>query len=883
MSNTRHKIRFFTAIVLLGLAGPMCTVAGSIVLAAPPTGKRLTFQHDIKPILEKKCLRCHGGEETKAGLEVSVLVNLMAGGESGPALMAGNPDESLIVELIESGEMPPEGEPLERAEAEMVRDWVLRGTFPSPDEAAALAEAGKISDEDRRFWSFVPAVKVEVPKVRNASQVVNEIDAFVLARLEQVGLRLNPRAERQKLVRRAYYGLIGLPPTTQQLNAVLTDNSPNAYGKMVDELLASRHYGERWARHWLDVAGFADTNGSLNDRIRKNSWRYRDYVIESLNANKPYDVFLRQQLAGDEMSDWRHADELTPEMFEQLTATGFLRCAPDGTENRGPNPAQGYIEKRWEVLNGQVDLMMNALLGLSFGCARCHDHKFDPITQKDYYRVQAILRPAYDPDQWIHGNIYGDGAAFLQLRYLPQAGRADETRRQAAADLLQARQLETTRLKKADNTFADEWIRILEAQGPIEVWETFEEMEKDLRNQFVSRHKLVLRAIIKTGELAHRENPSLAALTETHQRETKDLRAEIEALRARSPSEKGLIWALWDGGADGPETRLQVRGDFTNLGDPVEPGVPKVLDDPAKPFGVPQADPTGGTTGRRTAFAEWLTRPDHPLTARVLVNRVWHYHFGTGIVETTGDFGREGSPPSHPQLLDWLAVDFVEHGWDIKRLHKQILVSNVYRQSSRIESKAMSVDPGNRLLWRWSPQRLDAEVIRDGVLAVSGKLNRERYLGSPVAIKQSGDGQFAPVEFDKAGFHRSVYLHAGRERLATFLQLHDAPRIEESVAVRTRSTVPLQSLAFLNSPFIVQQSRCFAQRLCSEELQTGSERITQAFRIAFSRDPSDEELAAGLSLLELQRGGASDSVADVTATAVLCQAIFGANEFIYLD
>ncbi len=696
-----------------------------------------------------------------------------------------------------------------------------------------------LPEEDDRFWSFRRPVKPAVPEVRERAKVRTPVDAFILERLEAKGTTLNPEAERRVLIRRLYFDLIGLAPSPEEVEAFVSDSSPTAYEKLVDRLLASPHHGERWGRHWLDVAGYAESNGILGDAIIPDTWGYRDYVIRALNTDKPYDRFLLEQFAGDELVDWRSAETLTGAMVEALTATGFLRCTPDGTDNQ--NIFQ--LEKRWDRLHVVTEVSMKATLGLVLNCARCHDHKFDPITQEDYYKLVALFTPAYNPEDWVPSNDFRKYK--WPLRYILKAGKTER--------------------REIDEVFASLPVRVRELQREKK------ELYAGYREKWLASQGSGASGDV-TPEALEVSYPDLKEAAAHLAQKLDKEEAELKRWQERVGRIE-RIWALWDTAPDPPVTRILERGDFMKPARAVEPGIPSVLDDPAAPFRIPQSN--GHSSGRRLAFARWLVRPEHPLTARVIVNRVWHYHFGRGIVGTPDDFGSQGARPTHPQLLDWLAIWFTENGWSLKKLHRLLLVSGVYRQSVALDPRKKELDPENYLFWRLEPRRLEAELIRDAMLATGGDLDLKLY-GRPVPVKQAADGQYV-VDAEHSGRHRrSIYILNRRTTLVSFLEVFDLPQIDTNVPDRFESTVPLQSLSLMNNPFVLSAARRLAERLAREVPRKPRHRIERAFQIAFSRSPSDREIEMSLELL----GGGGDRAED---WEMFCQGLLVANEFLYVN
>jgi Protein of unknown function (DUF1549)/Protein of unknown function (DUF1553)/Planctomycete cytochrome C len=554
-------------------------------------------QHDVVPILLRRCTVCHGHRRAEAGLDLRTRASMLLGGKSGPAIVPGKPDDSLLLQRVHAGEMPPlerlvdaSVKPMTPSEITILRDWIAAGApeIDRPEDVAGAEPDRLVTDQDRSFWSFQTPRQAVVPNVRNTAQVRNPIDAFVLQKLEAAGLTMSPEADRTTLIRRASFDLTGLPPEPDDVRAFLQDDDPQAYEQIIERLLASPHYGERWGRYWLDLAGYADSEGKREqDLPRPHAWRYRDYVIRSFNDDKPYDRFLTEQLAGDELADYDQAVEITPEICDNLVATGFLRMAPDASWAN----ITGYVPDRLEVIADEIDILGSAVLGLTIKCARCHSHKFDPIPQRDYYRLTAVFKGALDEYDWLKPEIRpGIGPVSTDLiaaRHLPHVTTAERQAWEAAE------------------------ARIL-------------------------------------GEI-------------TAARERGEAPERLQALEAqRTPEPR--IQALWDRGTPSP-TYVYRRGDPESPGPLVGPGVPSVLTDGQTPFDFQPPWPGARSTGRRLAFARWITRPDHPLTARVLVNRVWKHHFGTGIVRSLANFGRAGTAPTHPELLDWLAVEFTRQAW----------------------------------------------------------------------------------------------------------------------------------------------------------------------------------------------------------------------------
>jgi hypothetical protein len=679
--------------------------------------------------------------------------------------------------------------------------------------------------EPGAHWAWAPPRQPTVPTVKDDRWCRTPVDAFVLARLEGAGIRPATPASPEQLLRRVTFDLIGLPPTPDETAAFVNDRSPDAWEKVIDRLLASPHYGERWGRHWLDVARYAESNGYEHDEVRPDAWRYRDYVVRSFNANKRFDRFVREQLAGD---------ELFPDEPDTLVATGFNLLGPDMTDATTP------ALRRQNTLNDMTDTASLAFLGLTLACARCHDHKFEPLPQTDYYRLQAFFTPSVfrhdlplgTPEQRaVHAAAQRDYDAFVK----PARNAIAELEEPYRRRLYQARFA-----KLADEARAAH--------------------QTDPAKRTAAQQELV----DKTNRLlvvAPREVDK--ALSEEDRKRRQALQKEIEGFDARKPAALPTAMALQTAPAP-PKTFLLVRGELEHPGVEVVAGVPAVV----SPKG--QMAPSA----RRSELAGWVVSRDNPLTARVFVNRVWQHHFGQGLVRTANDFGVRGDPPTHPELLDWLAVDFAESGWDVKRLHRLILTSATYRQSAFASAAARTKDPDNRLLSRMNRVRIEGEIIRDSLLAVSGRLNRT--VGGPSVYPPLPPGaqdaaktwKTSPDPRDHA--RRSVYISARRNLRFPFLETFDLPDSTQSCPRRERSTTAPQALALLNAADVQAAAEALAEcvRL---ETKTNDERIERAYRLALGRRPSAPEL-------ELSRAFLKES-----SLAELCRALFNVNEFVYLD
>jgi len=788
-------------------------------------------QAEILQILALRCVACHGRQKQEGGLDVRTRASLLKGGASGPAIVLGDADGSRLVQRISSGEMPPKKQlaavsvkPVEDRELRKITAWIAAGA-PELEITADVADGMPdrlLSDSDRDFWSF-KTPRLPSPPTMSPLASRNPIDQFIAEKLHQQRLEFSPRADPRTLLRRISFDLIGLPPSDDQLQRLTdaADFSSSDLEMLIDELLASPAYGERWAQYWLDLAGYSDSEGVQDsDPIRPAAYRYRDYVIQSWNRDKPYDQFVHEQLAGDELADYESAPEITHQLYDNLVATAFLGMSPDGTFAG----ITGFVPNRLDVIDDQLKSVGAAFLGLTIGCARCHSHKFDAIPQRDYYRLAAVFKGALDEHDWLKPTRQGS-APGVEDRYLPWVTTAERM----------------------------EWER---NDKPIQ--EQLEPLRKQREQSTEDAEKKALDEQIK----------------------------KLESQRTPQP----VIRALWDRGEPSP-TYLLSRGDYLRPTRLVGPGLPSVLTDGQSPFVAIAPWPGAKKTGRRLAFARWLTSVDHPLTARVFVNRVWKHHFGQGIVSSLDNFGRVGDPPSHPELLDWLAVELIRHNWSIKWLHRVILTSSTYQQQSRMTEQLAAVDPDNRWLGRMPLRRLDAESLRDTLYEVAGKLNRRRY-GPADSVEARADGLVTPAS-GTAGSRRSIYMLQRRSQPLTILADFDRPAMSPNCVARVESTVAPQALHLLNSQTVYELGQSFADRLMRAVGEDPRAQIDLAYRITSGRSPDEVELSAGLEaiaqLAALWRvnlegeSGASPREADRRALASYCHAMLNSASLIFVE
>jgi hypothetical protein len=831
-----------------------------VAAAVPATAQRAPlFKSEILPVLEKNCVSCHGDQKKMAALDLSTFTGIMTGGSSGPVIAPGKPERSLLWKLIEADKMPMGGK-LTAAEKQLIKTYIEQGRFPQEEMNAAeqAREAALITPQARNFWSFRKPVKSPVPAVKNNDQAKTAIDAFILAKLEEKGWKMRPEADRSTLLRRAYFGLTGLPPTPAEVAAFLEDRSATAYEKVIDKLLASPHYGEHWGRHWLDIAGYSDTRGDAGDSDREVSWKYRDYVIKAFNNNKPIDRFILEQVAGDQLVNYKPGSRPSPDQIEPLTATGFLRTTADITDNQ----TIYEVDKYFDALEKAMETSLSAVTGLTIGCARCHDHKFDPILQKDYYKLMASYQAVWDPENWLAGNLkYGPWPSRMILDMEP--AKRDAWIKEVTSSGAKA-------LRRMDDQREAAYQRYrAELKAGRELTE---ERRAQLRTEIENDPDLDVdrnapKDFITDQELEKRF-PELG--------KWKD---EINAKRynrGKSSIKPDYIEAAWDLSKTPSPTYILMRGNYLAPGAEVKPGIPTVLDDPRDPlkFADPKDHPEWNHTGRRLTLAKWFVSRENPLISRVFVNRVWQFHFGEGIVRTVDDFGVQGARPTHPELLDYLAVTFQEHNWDLKWLTKQIMMSQVYRQSSAEVAAYMSADPSSKLLWRKPPLRLEAETIRDSMLKVSGLLN-DKMFGAPEPIKRGPDGQWLEQDGKANPNRRSLYLAQTRTRPVAFLHAFDAPDMtSDNQGQRFRSALPAQSLALLNSPLVMRASKAFAQQTLEQSKGNFDEALALAFQAAYSRQPTPQEL-------DIAKKSMAEDSDPKEGLRLFLQAMMGANDFLY--
>ena len=843
--------------------------------------KPVSFARDIQPIFEKSCWSCHGAAMQLSKLDLRSREAALSGGEKGAAIVPGKAEESRLYRRIaglEKPAMPMDGSKLSPEQISAVKDWINQGA--SWDAGAAASKTGQapgsedtpIPPEARKYWAFQKPVRLPAPAV--SPDLKNPIDRFLEKVREAKGLKAAPRADRATLVRRAYLDLIGLPPTPAETAEFLADQTPGAWERLVDKLLASPHYGERWGRHWLDVANYADSSGYEHDYDRPNAWRYRDYVIRAFNGDKPYNVFLKEQIAGDEL-DYRTNDS--------MIATGFLRSGPRVAFREADNP-----ERRYDYLDDIIATLGKGILGLSVQCARCHNHKFDPIPQKDYYSLEA--------------SIFG----YVESAY-PLAPRSEaEAYERKIAEISAAEQPLKEEIKKIEEPYRK---RLREQQlkrFPENIQRAVAKPEKERTPGEQLLADQVLRAGINVAPRAIDQ-----IMTPEEQARKKALNDQVAALEKQKPAPLPVADIVTDGDyrfappGDGdnvigcPKCRIReategsflhtgpgryqappsyflVRGDPQSRGALMKPGFITVATYGNPPTEIPPAD--GHTSGRRRALAEWITSRENPLTSRVMVNRIWAHHFGRGIVSTTDNFGKMGELPTHPELLDWLAVEFMDRGWSVKQMHRLMMTSAAYQMASSFENAEDGrIDSENRYLWRFRIQRLDAEIVRDSVLAASGGINLAE--GGPSVfphlsaefLKGDDQGIWDNQEDGPNVWRRSVYVYRKRDLVFPMFQVFDLPDQSFCAAApRNVTTVPTQALTLLNNDFVLRQAKLFADRVKEAAPDDPAKQIDVAYRIALARSPTAKELAVAADLVK------NHSLADLT------DVLLNLSEFLYI-
>jgi hypothetical protein len=1021
------------------------------------------FKHDVLPLLKNRCVRCHGPAEKKAELDLALPPGIVRGGENGKVVVPGKPEESSLWLRVAADEMP-EDEPLPKEEKEVLRRWIAEGARGLPENVSPKPDG----DE---HWAFQKLVSPKAPEVREASRVRTPVDRFILKALEANKLAFSTEADRPTLIRRVAFDLTGLPPTLEEIAQFVNDKSENAYEQMVDRYLSSPRYGERYGKYWLDAAGYADSNGYFAaDTDRPLAYRYRDYVIRSINADKPWDQFIREQLAGDQLAGYKLGGDVTPDMIELLEATHYLRNSPDGTDGSDGNTDELRADK-YAVLEGTMQIMGASLLGMTVQCAKCHDHKFEPFSQRDFYSLQAVIYPAFNLEKWVipkerevitasaaeiaawkrkvkgvdnqiaarrgkyrewlsnnreRGRVIfqdqfdGKGRTLAELwsNVVPgDEAPAGQPAVNIDSPMAPGAQIDGDKLRivesrdDGDRAFStkqvfdwtpekiDSWVQVTfdllpskdeapyvgffialqdfndagrgsggnvlidgaasgqaaihldypgsdsqmrgkigasgyvpgrnygvritsRALGNFEVAQVVDGVIEDntimLRGEDLpdggfgfeyccGRSFAVDNVLIESSEVPAND-AELKKIADLHRKERKQLESDIAKLEKRKPEKPGRVAAVVDLSPEPPKVFLLDRGDYKSPKEKVPPAGPSVVStlpssvkgEGAKKEGMVAVQ----SENSRLAFAKWLTEPDSragALLARVTVNRIWQHHFGTGIVATVDNLGYSGAPPTHPELLEFLAAEFVRSGWSAKSMHRMILNSAAYRQSSQLDALGATgkrslpvpqADADGHLLSRFPLRRLDAEAIRDAMLAASGEL--ELQTGGPfVATKRDDEGDVIVDEKTPGAHRRSVYLQQRRTQVTGVLEVFDAPSIVFNCTQRAPTTVPLQSLKLLNSDFVRDRAAALAKRIASEAGSGDAERIERAFLLTIGRQPTAAELASAKKFVaeqpaKYQESGVKGqesvkSNATELAWTDFCHMLLSSNTFLYVN
>jgi mono/diheme cytochrome c family protein len=797
MRHLSHSAVLWSGLALVLLASAARLHAADTATAPRPLAANdlQFFESKIRPIFASKCYDCHskGADKVRGGLLLDTREAILHGGNSGPALVAGNPNESLLIKAIrytdEDLQMPPKGEKLSEQEIADLTEWVRRGA-PDPRSVAAQGSSGKsYGGVGRAHWAFQPVKKPAVPAVQNSSWVKNPVDNFVLAKLEAAGMTPNQPAEKTTLIRRVYFNLVGLPPTVADVQAFVNDPSPDALAKVVDRLLASPQYGEHWARYWLDVARYSDTKGDparQEDLRYPHAWTYRDWVIGAFNADMPYNEFIVQQLAGDAVQAYaekkaKEKGQPPPDKRWPLAAMGFLTLG---------NQFDG---RRDDIIGDQIDVTTKAFLGLTVACARCHDHKFDPIPTKDYYSLYGVFANSTQPSEL--PTLQAKPSDSPELRdYLAKYADLNKARSELEA--------ERTALQLA----------IRGANGKA-------------RGKQAAKAKQPMAVDAPLRE-------QIAQLRRRDQQLQRQL-GDLEATHAGAPPRANAL-------LDVPRSRdyaVLLRGEPNNRGDVV----PRRFLDILSPD--PKKRPEWRTGSGRLDLAKAIADEKNPLTARVIVNRIWQQHWGSGFVETPDDLGNMSSTPTHPELLDWLARTFIEQGWSIKQLHRTIVLSAAYQQSAQNNPKFAELDPNNKLLWRYNLRRLDFEELHDSLLAIAGELDLSLG-GRPVAISSE--------DFAK---RRAIYTLIDRRNPPELLTQFDFPSPDVSSGRRYETIVPQQALFLMNSPMVIETARKLVDRPAFAELKSDEARVTLLYLAIYQRMPTKPEIALGLRYVKANPTG----------------------------
>ena len=866
---------FRTAAVVGALAS-----ASLLASPFPAQGQTVTFTDQIRPIMERSCWNCHGEAAQLSSLDLRTREAAIEGGKRGPAIVPGRAEDSRLYRVVAGLDDPPmplSGDPLSDSEVASVRAWIDGGAHWDAEGTTTAADARSVLEKSelppgaRDYWAFQLPRQATVP----ASETFDHpVDRFLDDARRQADITAAPRADRLTRLRRASLDLTGLPPTPAQIDEFMADTERGAWERLIERLLGSPQYGERWGRHWMDIARYADSNGFEQDRPRQNAWRYRDYVINAFNTDKPYSQFLREQIAGDEL------DHVTD---ETRIATGFLRAGPRVKFREKDNP-----ERRYDYLDDVLATVGRGVLGMTVHCARCHDHKFDPILQKDYYSLQSSIFGYVEVDWPLLDRAetaeYRAKNAEIDLRQEPltaQIAAIEEPHRaRLRLELIRERfpeNVQRAAMKPEAERTAGE--QLLAAQvlsinpPPKRVIDALSTEEAERRSVLVAQvdaldaqrpAKPPMAEIVTDGDYRFAPNGSGDEI--------------IGCVECRKLPEKPGTFLHEEGGPsyEAPPNYFLIRGDPFSPGSQMSPGFLTVATSGNPPTAIPRQD--GRTSGRRLALAQWIASRDNPLTARVIVNRIWHHHFGRGIVRTLDNLGKMGDAPTHPELLDWLAVEFMDRGWSIKEMHRLLMTSEAYQMAASYEDDAGNEsDPDNQLLWRYRQQRLEAEAVRDAIMTVSGGIDLTvggpsifPYVPEEILATSKGKGYWDNQPDGPDVWRRSVYVYRRRSLGFPFFATFDLPDQNQTASARNVSTVAPQALTLMNNEFVLRQAELFAERLKAAAPNDPAQQIDLAYRIALTRSPSAEEAEVAKTLVTEQ------SLVDLT------HVLFNLNEFLYL-
>jgi mono/diheme cytochrome c family protein len=832
-----HMLRVALSLCVIALFGTLASAADAPAF----TKDQVALYNDkVLPILKANCLKCHGNDpkKIKGEFDLRTRASAMKGGETGPAFNLKKHEASLLLEAVNYSKdgynMPPTGK-LKANEIAVLTEWVKAGVPYPPDQlgdAAATTHEPKKKEftaEQKAYWAYQP-VKNSAPP-QNAGRTA--IDKFIVAKLNEKGLKIGTQASKATLIRRAYYDLTGLPPTPKQIDDFVVNSDPKAFEKLIDQLLASPQYGEKWGRHWLDIVRYAETNGYERDGTKPNAWRYRDYVIRFFNDDRPYDQFIREQLAGDELP--RKDGAIDP-----IIATAYYRLGVWDDE-----PAD-RLQSKFDSYDDIVTITGQAFLGMTLNCARCHDHKGDPLLQEDYYKLVAFFR---------------DIREFSMDRSSGSTSQSDispaELRKTYEAELT-ARNSKIEALTKAIVALENSTIKLMPS-------------EDQRASEGLDRH-LVLKKLPKF--FSKEQSAEYGKLTK-----------EREELHRKPRPKQDLTLSVNNCDRQPPATFLNIRGNPHVNGQEVKPGFPVILG-----ADEPKIEPKDKSTGRRIALAEWIASPKNPLTARVMMNRVWQHHFGKGLVPSANDFGKLGEQPTHPELLDYIAADFMTGGWTLKRMHRAMLLTDAYQRSSDAIAANAQKDPANNYLWRFNKRRLNAEEVRDSILSVSGNLNLA--MGGPSMYPKISDEVLAGISFGDKKNHwpdspesernrRTVYSFVKRSLQVPILSNHDQADTDNSCPVRYTTTVPTQALGMLNGDFTNEQARTLAKRLKADAGPELPAQVARGIRLTTGRIPNADEIKKDVTFIELLKS--KHKLDDAKALDQYCLMLLNTNEFVYLD